>query len=360
MSGPATRPNIDSSPLRVCLVGPVAQSIPPTRSGSIETVTAMLADGLVTRGHDVTLFATGDSATRARVHAVFPQGYHEDTSLWPWELCELFNLAAAVERAREFDVIHYQAEYSPISLGYARVCPTPLLQTVHHAPTSSEVAVWARYPDAPFIAVSQSQAQRLAGLNIVDTIQHAVDPKTFRFQSPPDDYLLFLGRFTEEKGVVDAIEVARSTGRRIILAAAENEYYRQVVAPLVDNRSVSYAGEVELPDKVALLQHATALLYPLRSAESFGLVLAEAMMCGTPVAALARGAVRDVVDNGVTGYVFPTLSALQSGLDKVLTLDRAKVRAQAEARFGPNRMVDAHVAVYARLGNSTHQVARTR
>ena len=162
------------------------------------------------------------------------------------------------------------------------------------------------------------------------------------------------------RGLTKPSSTARWAGRRLILAAAENDYYRKVVAPLVDNRRVSYAGEVELPDKVALLQHAAALLYPLRTAESFGLVLAEAMMCGTPIAALDRGAVRDVVDNGITGHVFPTLNALRSGLDKVLTLDRAKVRAQAEARFGPDRMVDTHVTVYTRLANSTHRAPRTR
>ncbi len=336
-------------PLRIALVGPVAQSIPPARSGSVETVTAMLADGLAARGHDVTLFATASSATAARLHAVFEDGYHRDTELWPWELCELFNLAAAVERADAFDLIHYQAEYAPLSLAWTRTAPVPVVQTVHHAPSAAEVALWSRYPEAPFVAVSQAQARSLAGLDVAAAIHHAVDPTLFDYGAHPDDYLLFLGRFTAEKGVIEAIEVARRTGHRLVLAAADNEYYRAAVAPLVDGDRVVYAGEADLEAKVALLQRARALLYPLQAAESFGLVLIEAMTCGTPVAALDRGAVRELVDEGRTGHVHASLDALARGLGDVLALDRRQVRARALDRFRPERMVDAHIDAYRRI-----------
>ena len=349
MTAAARRALPDSGGLRIALVGPVAQSIPPTRSGSVETVTAMLANGLVARGHDVTLFATASSGTDARLHALFPQGYHQDTSLWPWELCELFNLAAAVERADAFDLIHYQAEYYPMSLAYTRVSPIPVLQTLHHAPTAPEVALWSHYGEAPLVAVSHAQARLLSRLNVVATIHHAVDPGVFSFGATPDDYLLFLGRFTAGKGVLEAIEVARRTDQRLILAAAESAYYRDVVAPLVDHHQILYAGEVGQTEKVALLRGARALLYPLQTGESFGLVLGESTMCGTPVAALDRGAVSELVDGGVTGGVFESLDALIDGMPGVLGLDRARVRARAVERFSPNRMVDAHVEVYTRL-----------
>ncbi len=336
-------------PLRIALVGPVAQSIPPARSGSIETVTAMLADGLVARGQDVTLFATASSTTDARLHAVFADGYNRDTDLWPWELCELLNLAAAVERAEAFDLIHYQAEYAPLSLAWTRTSPVPVVQTLHHAPSPAEVALWSRYPEAPFIAVSQAQADLLAGLAVAGAIHHAVDPGVFRYRPDPDDYLLFLGRFTAGKGVLEAIDVARRTGHRLILAAADNEYYRDRVAPLVDGDRVVHAGEADLAAKVALLQGARALLYPLQAAESFGLVLIEAMMCGTPIAALDRGAVRELVDEGSTGHAYASLDALVRGLDDVLALDRGRARARALERFRPERMVDAHVDAYRRI-----------
>ena len=345
--------------LRIAVVAPVAQSVPPIRSGSIETTTALLVDGLVARGHDVTLFATASSVTRARLYAVYPRGYDEDLSMWPWDLCELFNLAAAVERASAFHVIHYQARYYPMSLAYGRVSPTPILQTLHHSPTGPEVALWSRYPDAPFVAVSRAQARRLAGLNVVAIVQHAVDIDAFAFQPRPADYLLFLGRFTEGKGVLQAIEASRRLNMRLILAAAENEYYRDVVAPLVDEHQVVYAGEVEHAAKVALLGGARALLYPVQAGEPFGLVLVEAMSCGTPVAALARGAVREIVDAGTTGAVFQSLDALVDGLPGVLALDRAQVRARAVERFGLDRMVEAYVDVYSRLITARRRAPRT-
>ena len=343
-----TAPSLDR-PLRIAQVAPVSTSVPPPRSGSIETMTALLTNGLVSRGHDVTLFATGTSRTKAKLHAIYRLGYAEDESLWPWELCELFNLAAAVEQAGSFDVIHHQAEYYPMSLAYSRVSPTPILQTLHHSPVPSEVALWSRYPEAPFVAVSDAQRRLLSGLNVVATVHHAIDTEAFAFTSDPEDYLLFFGRFTEGKGVLQAIDAARRVGMRLLLAAAENEYYRDEVAPLVDQRTVVYVGEVDRAAAVKLLGRARALLYPVQEGEPFGLVLAEAASCGTPVAALDRGAVREIVDEGITGGVFDSLDALVDGLPRVLALDRRRVRARAVERFGVDRMVDAYVSVYSQL-----------
>jgi glycosyltransferase involved in cell wall biosynthesis len=312
-------------------------------------MTALLTDGLVARGHDVTLFATGDSVTRARLHATFPRGYGDDDSLWPWELCELFNVAAAVERAGSFDVIHCQAEYYPVSLAFSRVCPTPLVHTLHHAPSAPEIALWSRYPEASFVAVSEYQRLLLTGLNVVETIHHAVETDVFAFRDNPEDYLVFLGRFTEGKGVVQAIDIARRTGTRLLLAAAENEYYRDHVASLVNQRDIVYVGEVDRHAAARLLGGARALVYPVQAAEPFGLVLAEAASCGTPVAAIDRGAVREIVDEGVTGGVFDSVDALVAGLPGVLSLDRRGVRARAVERFAIDRMVDAYLAVYWRL-----------
>jgi glycosyltransferase involved in cell wall biosynthesis len=346
-------------PLRIAVVAPVAQSIPPARSGSIETMTALLVAGLVARGHDVTLFATRSSQTPAKLHAIYDRGYDEDSSLWPWELCELFNLAAACERAGAFDVIHYQARYSPMSLAFTRTSPTPLVQTLHHLPAATEVALWSQYAEAPFVAVSKAQARLLAGLNVVAVVHHAVDTSAFAFSPHPGDYLAFLGRFTEGKGVLQAIEVARRTGLRLVLAAAENEYYRDVIAPHVDHRRIVYAGEVDHAGKVQLLGGARALLYPVQTGEPFGLVLTEAMACGTPVAALDRGAVRELVDDGVTGGVFDSVDALVAGLPGVLALDRGTVRQRALERFGPDRMVDAYVDAYSHLVAARHGIEST-
>ncbi|HEV3062876.1 MAG TPA: glycosyltransferase family 4 protein [Vicinamibacterales bacterium] len=345
--------------LRIAHIAPVATTIPPPKSGSVETMTSLLTEGLVARGHDVTLFATADSSTKAKLAAIYPHGYWHDENMWPWELYEMLNLAAAVERARDFDIIHYEAAYYPMSLAYARLSATPIVQTLHHSPSAAEIALWSRYPEAPFVAISHEQARLLAGLNVIDTVLLGIDTDNFTFREKPDDYLLFLGRFTEGKGVLQSIEIAKRVGMKLILAAAEDEYYREKVAPHVDGRHIVYYGEADFAAKVKLYGGARALLYPIQAREPFGLVLAEAMACGTPVAALDRGAVREVVDDGVTGLVFEDLEQMANDLSRVFNLDRRLVRERAVARFGAARMVDEYVRVYTRIveahrGGHTH------
>src|SRR3954453_3812618 len=335
--------------MRIAHVAPVATTIPPPKSGSVETMTSLLTEGLVAGGHDVTLFATSDSKRSATLAAIYAHGYWHDENMWPWELYEMLNLAAAVERAGDFDIIHYEAAYYPMSLAFARLSPTPIVQTLHHSPSKAEVNLWSRYPEAPFVAISNEQARLLAGLNIIGTVLHGIDTDNFTFREKPDDYLLFLGRFTEGKGVLQAIEIAKRAGMRLILAAAEDDYYRERVAPHVDGRRVVYYGEADFDAKVKLYGGARALLYPIQAREPFGLVLAEAMACGTPVAALDKGAVREVVDDGVTGLVFSDLEEMIGGMARVFELDRQRVHNQAVARFGAARMVDEYVAVYRRI-----------
>ena len=335
--------------MRIAHIAPVATTIPPSKSGSVETMTSLLTEGLVSRGHDVTLYATADSKTTARLNAIYPHGYWHDEHMWPWELYEMLNLAAAVERSAEYDIIHYEAAYYPMSLAFTRLSPTPIVQTLHHSPSAAEIKLWSRYPEAPFVAISREQARLLVGLNVVDTVLHGIDTDSFRFEASPDDYLLFLGRFTEGKGVLQAIEIAKRVGMRLILAAAEGEYYREKIAPHVDGRNIVYYGEADFAAKVKLYGGARALLYPIQAREPFGLVLAEAMACGTPVAALDRGAVREVVDEGITGMVFQDLEQMINDLPRVFDLDRRCVREQAVARFGVARMVNEYIAVYTRL-----------
>ena len=335
--------------MRIAHVAPVATTIPPRKSGSVETMTSLLTEGLVARGHEVTLFATADSTTGATLHAIYPHGYWHDTDMWPWEFYEMLNLAAAVERARDFDIIHYEAAFYPMSLAFTRLSPTPIVQTLHHSPGEDEIRLWSRYPEAPFVAISNEQARLLAGLNVVATVLHGIDVRGFVFRERPDDYLLFLGRFTDGKGVLQAIEIAKRAGLRLMLAAAEDAYYREKVAPHVDGTRVVYHGEADCETKVRLYGGARALLYPIQAGEPFGLVLAEAMACGTPVAALDRGAVREVVDEGVTGIVFADLEQMANGLERVFNLDRRRVREQAIRRFGAERMIDEYVRVYERI-----------
>ena len=335
--------------MKIAHVAPVATTIPPPKSGSVETMASLLTEGLVARGHEVTLFATADSKTSATLAAIYEHGYWHDENMWPWELYEMLNLAAAVERAREFDIIHYEAAYYPMSLAFTRLSAAPIVQTLHHSPTSAEVGLWSRYPEAPFVAISEEQKMLLTGANVVGTVLHGIDTDNFTFCETPDDYLLFLGRFTEGKGVLQAIDVAKRVGMKLILAAAEDDYYREKIKPHVDGTQILYYGEADFAAKVKLFGRARALLYPIQAREPFGLVLAEAMACGTPVVALDRGAVREVVDEGVTGMIFNNLDDMAARLSTVFAFDRRRVRERAVERFGVARMVREYEAVYERI-----------
>ncbi len=335
--------------MRIAQVSAVASATPPAKSGSVQLMTSLLTEGLVAAGHDVTLFATGDSVTRARLHATFPHGYWDDAEMWPWELYEMLNLAAAVERAAEFDIIHYQAAYYPMALAFSRLSAAPLVQTLHHSPRAPELALYRGYPDARFIAISNEQARRLDGLAVAGVVPHGIDTHAFAFQPRAGDYLLFLGRFTEGKGVLQAIDVAARANLPLVLAAAPEAYYHDVVEPHVDGVRVVYAGEVDHAEKVRLLGGAGALLYPVQDAEPFGLVMVEAMACGTPVAALDRGAVPEIIDEGVTGRIFHSVDDMAAGLPAVLALDRRRVRERAVARFDVARMVKGYLTVYQQI-----------
>jgi glycosyltransferase involved in cell wall biosynthesis len=336
--------------LRIGHVGPVATTIPAPKNGSVELVTALLTDGLMARGHDVTLFGTGSTQTTAKLHATFPAGYSEEPNdLWPWEMCELMNLAAACERWRDFDLLHYQGAYYPMSIAFSKLVGVPMVQTLHHQPYSAQVAMWQRYPDTHYVAISNYQASALTGLNSVTTVLHGVDTANFPFGDRPEDYVVFLGRFTPGKGVLEAIEFARRTNTRLLMAAPDCEYYRTTIRPHVDGKLIQYVGELDFRDKTRLLTGARALLYPIQDGEPFGLVLVEAMACGTPVVALNKGAVPEIVQDAVSGYVFETLDALVDGWARVDTLDRAAVRADAVARFDAATMVDGYEALYRRL-----------
>lgn len=335
-----------SRPRSIGIVAPVARAVPPAGSGSVELMTSLLVEGLVQRGHRVTLFATGNSQTAARLSGRYDRGYAEGLPYWPWEFCEMLHVASAVERAHEFDLLHAQAEYYPVSLAFSRLSGVPLLHTVHHAPSASEIELWSQYPQAPFVAISKLQAELMQGLRVAGVVRHGLPVTRFQFRETPEGYLAFLGRFTPGKGVLEAIAVARRAGCVLKLAAPENDYYREVIAPHVDGRDVEYVGELSHHDKVAFLGGARALVYPVVAPEPFGLVQIEAMLCGTPVAALRRGAVTEVIEEHVTGATYETLDELADGLPDIFAFDRRRVRAAAEHRHSSERMVDEYVAVY--------------
>src|SRR5262245_61868333 len=335
--------------LRIAHIAPVATTIPAEKSGSVELVSALLTEELVKRGHDVTLFATGTTRTSAKLFATFPQGYWENLDMWPWEHFELVHLAAACERADQFDVIQYQAAYYPMSLAFTPLIKTPMAHTLHHQPFPEQRDLWSCYPEANLVAISNYQRNALNGLNCAAVIPHGIDLRDFKFSDKADDYLVFFGRFTEGKGPLQAIEVAKRMGMRLLMAAPESGYYYDEVERHVDGKQIVYLGELGQEEKVELLGGARAMIYPMQIGEPFGLVLIEAMACGTPVAALNKGAVPEIVIDGVSGYVTDTLDELVAKLPEVMALPRGPVRRHAEAHFSAEAMTDGYEALYFRL-----------
>jgi glycosyltransferase involved in cell wall biosynthesis len=345
--------------LRIAQVAPIARPVSEATAASIEQIVWLLTEELVRRGHDVTLFATGESQTSARLHAIYERGYDDDPNLWAWDFHELLHVASAFERAEEFDVIHTHTYH--FGLPFTRLVETPVVHTYHVLPDDDVVAAYARYPEAQLVSISAFQRSQLDGIaNRTPVIHHGIDFGRFPFNDKRGDYLAFVGELRWGKGPVEAIELARKAGMRIVLAGPHDGdgYSRDHVRPRLAEAHVEYVGPVGADARNALLADAAALVYPLNLAETFGLVMVESMACGTPVLALDRGAVREIVDNGVTGFCAPDVDALAEVVPHALELDRAVVRRHASGRFGHHRMVDEYERLYASIVGR-HTAART-
>jgi glycosyltransferase involved in cell wall biosynthesis len=335
--------------LRIAQLAPIAAPVKPDSTRSIEQLVSLLTEELVRRGHEVTLFATGDSQTAASLRPLYPRGYEDDDDLWNWRFHESLHAAAVMEHAREFDVIHSHVYHD--ALPFTRLVRTPILHSYHVLPNQDIVLAFVRMK-AHVAALSHYQRHIFQGLDDVAVVYHGIDTGAFPFNPERGDYLFFLGAMTAGKGVAAAIKLARTVGMRLVLAGPCDEdeaYFRTAVEPLVDGRTVEYVGPVKVQERNRLLAGAAALIYPLADPEPFGLVTVEAMACGTPVAALGLGAVPEIVTNGVTGYYAPDAETLAARLPAILALARHRVRQEAVRRFDYRRMVDDYLAVYRRL-----------
>lgn len=340
-------------PLRIAQIAPIASAVTRTSTGSIEQLVWLLTEELVHRGHEVTLYATGDSETSARLHATYPRGYGDDPDLWNWQLHETMHVASAFEQAHDFDVIHSHAYH--YALPFTHLTGTPVVHSYHVIPDDDVARLYARYREASVVAISRYQGGFFKASSSITVIHHGIDSDAFPFRAAPGDYLLFLGRILRGKGVVEAVRLAHQAGMRLLIAGPKDhdeDYFRSEVAALVDGRDVVYLGPVTLSQRNPLLAGAAALLYPILAPEPFGLVLIEAMACGTPVAAFGRGAVPEIVENGVTGHFADDLTSLAALIPAVLALDRARVRDVAAQRFDHRHMVDRYVTVYERLSQT--------
>lgn len=337
-------PGLRPTSLRVGMLAPISWRVPPRHYGPWERFVSLLTEGLVARGVDVTLFASADSETSARLVATAPRGYSEDPSLDP-KVWESLHISTAFEHAGDFDLIHNSADFLPLT--YAPLVSTPLVTTIHGFSSQRILPVYERY-DGRCHYVAISDADRHPRLHYVATIHHGVDPSEFTFRPEPGDYLLFFGRIHEDKGTVEAIRVARAAGLPLVIAGIVHDegYFEREVEPRIDGEWVRYAGSVGPAKRDALLGGAKALLHLVNFEEPFGLSVIEAMACGTPVIASARGSMPEIVRDGVNGFLVRSVEEAVSAAAAVGTIDRMAVRKDMEARFRHELMVDRYLRVY--------------
>lgn len=333
--------------LRVAMLAPISWRVPPRHYGPWEQFASLLTEGLVDRGVDMTLFASADSVTRARLVGTIPTGYSEDPDL-DAKVWEGLHIATAFERAGEFDLIHNSFDFLPLT--YSGLVPTPVITTIHGFSSERILPVYQRYNDrGHYVAISD--ADRHPSLEYAATIHHGIDMHRFPLNTAPDGYLLFFGRIHPHKGTAEAIEVAGRSGLPLKIAGIvqDQEYFDRAVAPHLDGARVTYLGPVGPDERGALLGGAEALLHLISFDEPFGYSVVESMACGTPVIACRRGSMPELVDEGTNGFLVDRFEDAVPAIERCRELDRAAVRGSVEHRFGVARMIDEYLALYRRI-----------
>lgn len=332
--------------MRVAILAPISWRVPPRHYGPWEQFASLLTEGLVERGVDVSLFATADSITSARLRAVAPTGYSEDPSL-DAKVWEALHIALLFEEASEFDVIHNSFDFLP--LAFTRLVGTPVVTTIHGFASDATLPVYLEYADrVRYVAISE--ADRHPALPYAATIHHGIDMASFELGSGGGP-LVFLGRIHPDKGTATAIDVAREAGVPLVIAGIiqDAEHFERDVEPHLDGENVSYVGPVDPPARQRLLGGARALLHLIEFEEPFGFSVVEAMACGTPVIAHARGSMPEIVQHGVNGFLVAGPAETLAAVTDANELDRALVRASVVDRFDVARMVDDYMSLYERV-----------
>jgi glycosyltransferase involved in cell wall biosynthesis len=340
--------------MMIAQIAPLAEPVPPDKYGGTERVVASLTDELVRRGHEVTLFASGDSGTDAHLVAATSKSLRRDPAATEPIAPHIRELGMVFDRADEFDVIHSHIDY--LAFPAAQLSATPTIHTLHGRLDLPPLrGVFSQFHDLPLVSISNAQRQPFhdLGLNWIGTVHHGLQVEDYPFSATPGRYLAFCGRISPEKRPDLAIAVARRLGMKIKLAAkideSNREYFEREIRPQLDHPDVEFLGEVDEPGKREMLAGALALMFPIDWPEPFGLVMIEAMATGTPVITRPFGAAPEVVAHGETGFIAETVEDLAAAVRRVETLDRMACRRHVEQRFSVVRMADDYVRLYARL-----------
>ncbi len=331
--------------MRIGMISTLSRPVPPNGEGSVELLVSLLTERLVAKGHEVTLFATADSKTSATLCSPVETSYSTDPGKWDWQMYEAFQVREAFRRWSKFDVIHCHSYW--YGMLYSDFVPIPSVHSMHIEPG----------PDFHFLAqrtgrrhlhfCSRYQARDFLAMSNVHIVPHGIEMDQFHV-SPPGErggYLVYLGRFHPDKGTAAAIAAAETAGLPLKLAGPSNAYLREELLPKANPKLVEYVGEVSGAEKAALLSRAEALLYPVERGEPFGLVLIEAMACGLPVVATGRGAVPEIVEHGVTGWIGESQEDLLEGIARTAAFNRNAIRRKALERYSAERMADGLEAI---------------
>ena len=331
---------------RIAMLSPVAWRTPPRAYGAWETVVSNLTEGLVARGWDVTLFATANSITSAKLSATISKGYEEDSSVDP-RVVSCLHISEVFERAGEFDLIHNHFDYLPLM--YSRLVTTPVLTTIHGFSSPQIMSAYYKYKDNYFVSISDSD--RAERLNYLATIYNGINLSEFTFTATPGDALVAYGRIHPEKGFHLAIEVAKKSGRRLIMAGfvQDRRYYEEEIVPNLDGKNIEYLGVVSNQGRDDLLKKAYAVLHLNTIPERFGLVIAESMAAGVPVIAMDRGSCREVIANKRTGFLVNDVDEAVKAVEKIPEISRHACRQRVEEHFSLDTMVTNYEKVYHKI-----------
>ncbi len=333
--------------IKIAMLAPIAWRTPPRNYGPWELVASNITEGLVKRGHDVTLFATKDSITKAKHHAICPKGYEEDKSINA-DVWKLLHISEVFERADEFDIIHNNFDFP--ALTYSKLVKTPVVTTIHGFSSPDIYPVYEKYNDNTHY-VSISDSDRYEKLNYVATVHNGINVDEFRYNPIGGDNLVFLGRICYEKGTYEAIKIAQKSNKKLIIAGIiqEKNYYKEKIEPYIDDDQIKFIGPVGPTDKDELLGNALALLHPVMRPERFGLVMPEAMACGTPVIGFDLGSIKEVIENNKTGFVVNNVKEAVACIKKIGKINRMDCRKRVETHFNVEKMVEDYVKVYNKI-----------
>ena len=336
--------------LRIAMLAPISWRTPPRHYGPWELATSLLTEELVRRGHQVTLFATADSVTTAKLNAVCPSPYSEDPTI-DAKVWEAMHIANCFEQADNFDIIHNQADFVP--LAFSRLTATPVVTTIHGFSSEHILPIYQEYQNnVHYVAISESD--RHPDLRYAATIHHGIDLDDFPMASGSGDYVLFFGRIHPDKGTAEAISAARTMGMRLIIAGIiqDQDYFDKEVKPHLAEDRIEYVGSVGGTERAHLLGQANVLLHLVNFDEPFGFSVAEAMACGTPVIAVRRGSMPELIEDGVTGVLVDSMNDVPVAMQKALTLDRKSCRAHVEKRFHQGLMAENYEQLYIQIVDS--------